>query len=69
MSPKMQSLTETNVDMQIDAADQNAKHSGIGNDQAVGTPVPVEGQELSLRPPSEIAVPEMTREQVLINQV
>ena len=65
----MLTLSETNVDMQIDAADQNAKHSGIGNDQAVGTPVPVEGQELSLRPPSEIAVPEATRERELLNQV
>ena len=44
MSPKMQSLTETNVDMQIDAVDQNVKHSGISNDQAVGTPEPIEGQ-------------------------
>ena len=69
MSPKMQSLTETNVDMQIVTRAQNAQYGGSSNDQAVGTPVRVEGQELSLRPPSEIAVPEMTREQVLINQV
>ena len=63
---------ETNVDMLVDAVDQSAKHSGIGNDQAVGIPVPtddVKGQELSLRQPSEIAVPEMPREQRLINQV
>ena len=69
MSPKMQSLTETNVDMQIDAVDQNVKHSGISNDQAVGTPEPVEGQEFSLRHPSENAVPETTRERELLQQV
>ena len=65
----MQSLTDTNVDMQIVTRDQNAQYRGTSNDQAVGTPVPTEGQELSLRPPSEIAVPETSREQVLIKQV
>ena len=51
MSPKMQTLTESNVDMQVVTRDQNAKYGGKGNDQAVGTPEPTEGQELSLRPP------------------
>ena len=65
----MQSLSETNVDLQVVTGAQNAQYGGLSNDQAVGTPVPTEGQDLSLRPSSEIAVPEMTREQVLIHQV
>ena len=60
---------ENNVDMQVVTRDQNAKYGGKGNDQAVGTPEPVEGQELSLRHPSEIAVPEATRERELLDEV
>ena len=69
MSPKTHTLTEEDVDMQTDAVDQNVKHSGISNDQAVGTPEPIEGQELSLRHPSENAVPETTRERELLQHV
>ena len=70
MSPKTLTLSEeTNVDMQVDAVDQSAKHSGIGNDQAIGTPVPDEGQDLSLCLPSEIAVPEASRERELLGEV
>ena len=70
MSPKMLTLLEeTNVDMQVDAVDQSAKHRGIGNDQAIGTPVPDEGQDFSLCPPSENAVPEATRERELLGEV
>ena len=65
----MLKLTETNVDMQVVTRDQNAKYGGKGNDQAVGTPEPAEGQELSLRHPSEIAVPEATRERELLDEV
>ena len=65
----MQALTETNVDIQVVTRDQSAKYGGKGNDQVVGTPEPTEGQDLSLRPPSEIAVPEATRERELLNQV
>ena len=55
--------------MQVVTRDQNAKYGGKGNDQAVGTPEPAEGQELSLRHPSEIAVPEATRERELLDEV
>ena len=65
MSPKVLTLQNNNVDMQVVTRDQNAKYGGKGNDQAVGTPEPAEGQELSLRHPSEIAVPEATRERDL----
>ena len=66
MSPKMLTLSETNVDMQVVTGAQSAQYGGLSNDQAVGTPVPEEGQELSLRHPSEIAVPETTRERELL---
>jgi len=66
----MQALQD--MDMEIITADQNRNYGGSSHDQAVGTPVPtdqVEGQELSLRQPNEIAVAETPEEKTLKKQV
>ncbi len=66
----MQSLQD--MDMMIVTVDQHKNYGGSSNDQAVGTPVPtdqVEGQELTLRQPNEIAVAETPEEKTLEKQV